>query len=376
MTDRQYGKFWEFQLSSVIAVAVIAWLAITLRGLYAFQRQWWDEDVVIDFTTQYNPLELLWQVPIGQPHFGSYYALVDGWATITGLPVLTGRVISVAAGLGIVAAIYWLATKWPTMHGTRGIAVGLALTCPVLVIQSGWLRMYALLTLSTTLSWGVLSRRGGTWTWAGLAVATAWIHPYGIFVAVSQILWLVFPGRMGSARKQIAVVLAGVVPAVGVLVAKIFSEYLPIYPRRTVAASTLRHLPAAPDALEVLLLPVGLILGRLSLLPQIIAVTVVLACLAYGIGWQLGQRWVGVCLWWAIAPILMAVVASYAVTPIFQLKYLVVSLPPLLLLLAAGINNLEPKWRWAAFAVILTSNVTTLVVGLSDPTWFALRVLP
>jgi len=356
----------------VVGITILA-LGVILRGIFAFQRVWWDEQTTLKFISQYNAIELLYMVPIRQPNFGLYYALVDLWATLTTLPPITGRVFSLAAGIALVPVIY-LTIRRLIEDNTALLAGILAATAPVFIIQSGWLRMYALLTLATTLSWLLLWQNEQRVWWAVVASVTIWLHPYGLFVVASQIAYVLFV-RQGVNYRATGIVSVSFLLASGVLAAKFFRGYLPHIVSRPLSGTALLHIPTPPDALTIVATPAALLVGRIDLAVQIPAAVLVTGLICVGIARRWRSESVQVLLWWAAGPILLAITVSYLASPIYQLKYLVVAAPAVVGLVAVGLSTVKPRLRYTLLAVLVGVQLAAVISGTGDPTWYALRVL-
>lgn len=360
-------------LASVIVAILVLLVGILLRFIYLFQKVWWDEGVTIRFVREYTPLELLWEVPLHQPHFGPYYTLVGLWVDLSGLPVISARGLSLVAGVGVLVGIYYVMNR--TVDG--GVAIFTAAICasaPILVIQSGWLRMYALLTLLTVCSWGLIAVGSQRWLWAGCSIGLIWLHPFGLFVVATQVAWLVVDRHRVEWRPTIAVTV-GAIPAVGILLAKVFRDSLGVA-NGDLSGATLKHIVSEPSLQRIVLTPAVLVVGRINLKIQYIASVVVLVLFALAVYRRWDESMTRLLTAWALGPIVLAASVSYLATPIYQAKYLVVSSPAVVALVVLGSQTLGSKAQYTALIVIVLAQLAALHHGLQDPTWYALRVIP
>lgn len=358
---------------SIIQTLAILTLAVAVRILATENPVWGDEEITIRFVRALSWWGLLVELPTRQPHLPPYYLLLNIWER-TGLPIITARVLSVVAGSSVVVVVWLLGREWWSESVGRDAAVLVALS-PVAVLQSGWLRMYAIFTLLACLSWLFLSRRreraaGGRW-WLPSAVVVIWIHPLGMFLTAAQVayLWTVEhrPWRVTI------VAAAAAAPVALLLVAKILGTYgyLPV---EAAGTASLVHLKAPPGVPEVIGLPGALLLGRLYTewqLPALVLTTWVVALGLRRVSSDHGVERLG---WWLAGPVVGSLVASYALRPVWQLKYLAVVGPAVALLVAATVRDWPPRRRYVVLGLVVATQVVILFPALTVSPWSALRV--
>lgn len=63
-------------------------------------------------------------------------------------------------------------------------------------------------------------------------------------------------------------------------------------------------------------------------------------------------------LTWVIAPLVVIFLFSLR-RPLYVDRYFIILLPPLILLTAAGLSTMQPRWRWAATLIALASALTS-----------------
>lgn len=358
---------------SIIQTLAILTLAVSIRIVATGNPVWGDEEITIRFVRSLSWRGLLVEFPTRQPHLPPYYLLLNIWER-TGLPIITARVLSVVAGSSVVVVVWLLGREWWSESVGRDAAVLVALS-PVAVLQSGWLRMYAIFTLLACLSWLFLSRRreraaGGRW-WLPSAVVVIWIHPFGMFLTAAQVayLWTVKP------RPWRAAIVSGAAaaPVVLLLVAKLLGTYghLPV---EAAGTASLVHLKAPPTLPDVLGLPGALLLGRLYTEAQIPALVLTSWLVALGFYRFRSDHHIERLGWWLAGPVVGSVVASYALRPIWQMKYLAVVTPAVALLVAATVRDWPVRRRYAILGLIVTTQAVMLIPALQVSPWPALRV--
>lgn len=342
-------------------------LALLLRIWSLGQDLWWDEENVVDIVAEYSFLELVWAVPANQPHFPSYYLLIDAWTQL-GFSVLSGRIFSLVGGTIAVLATLRLGQRWfsDRVGVVAGLLIGLS---PVMVIQSGWLRMYGLLAGSAAISWLALdiaqssSSRKYWALWSAAISAAVFLHPFGFFLVAAQAFVLFGAEESPDVQSLVLPTIAMVVGAVTIL-QKLTT--------RGGQPTELKHLSSAPTLADVVATPIALLIGRFGSWIQI-AVAVVILTVALGKIGSGHQPRMELLSWFSV-PLIGAVVVSHVLSPIFQLKYLVIVAPAVALLLADILDD----WGWRIQATVLSAILFTAiaVIAFGETPWFALRALP
>jgi mannosyltransferase len=264
------------------------------------------------------------------------------------------RLPSATFGVANIVALYWLGTM--TVGRTAGLigAVLLALS-PFHLWYSQEARMYSLLALAATLYAATcfhylrapaLSR--GAWvSLAGLALVYS--HPYGaldwIAIAVAFAVF-VLPPTSPPPRTMLVWAVSNAIVAAG------FAPWARILAGRAQEIAADGFWIPAPTLPFVLNNLISLAGGRLF--AGVILIGVVL-----GIVGRL-RRDVAVLCVWIVAPAAIGIVASIPSTPIFMSRYVIGSLPPLILLSAFGWTKYAKDWRGA-----ILSTAVVAVAGLA-----------
>ena len=264
------------------------------------------------------------------------------------------RLPSAIFGVANIVALYWLGSM--TVGRTAGL-IGAALLAlsPFHVWYSQEARMYSLLALAATLyaatSFHYLrapSLARGAWvSLAGLALVYS--HPYGALDWIAIVVaFAVFVLSATSSPPRTMLVWA----ASNVIVAAGFAPWVRILASRAHAIAAHGFWIPAPT-LPFVLEHLRRVVGGGRLFAGVILIGVVL-----GIVGRL-RRDVAVLCVWIVAPVAIGIVASILSTPIFLSRYVIGSLPPLLLLSAFGWTKYAKDWRGA----ILSAAVIVATIG-------------
>lgn len=307
-------------------------------------------------------------------HPPGYLLLLFGVQKLFGHSEAALRLPSALAGILSLWLVYLLGRKlYSWREGV--IATGLMAVSWAPVYYSQEARPYAfliLLSLLTTYLWlPFLPLPGGrarvsAWQTAAYvlaALAAAYCHYFGLLLVLLQgaaALVFALVRRRGIGRVVVvyALVLIGYLPWLAFVGTQIGGQFAAPLPRppASIFAEFFRHIFAGPRYLVALVLALyGAALG-----------CVVLRAARRAQPWRkvLADSWAGLLLAaWLIVPLAAAFIESWALLPIVQLRYLLISLPPAYLLLARAITVLPlPGWgRWMLAAGVMAVCLTVLV---------------
>jgi mannosyltransferase len=199
--------------------------------------------------------------------------------------------------------------------------------------------------------------------WATVSVFAVFMHPFCGFVLAAQVasLALLPPGRipLRAAVPATLGIAAALVP-LAVLLARSPTERIAWIPAPTfdlVRGYAERLVGADNGEVQLLLY---LLLGGIAIAGALAA--------ARRRGWRTLQAWrVGLVVSWLLAPFVLGLIVSLA-QPLLQSRYLVVALPPLAILAAAGLVRL----RWvpaivAGVALLMALHVADVRDGYDRP---------
>lgn len=359
---RQFGLFL-----AAIAVSIPRFAAV-------YQPVWHDEVITMRYLTEYGYWGLLIDLPLHQPHFPLYYLMIELWTQVTGLHPLTARQFSVVAGFFVVFVTVQIGREWADIE-TGALAGSLLVISPTLVIQSGWLRMYALLTLATALCWWAYARarmQDTWWRWVVVAGLTVHLHPYGLLLVATIVAVALYDSTPPAGPLLVLGVISA--PLIGLLGLKLAGTYGLVDSVAMAGTASLIHLSSPPTLWHVAGLPGALLFGRLTTPTHLLFAVSVLV----GIGavmWRdrahTGVRWA---TYWLVLPVLGVLGLSYTLQPIWQLKYLVIVAPPVALLLAIGLRQLPQPVRYGAVTLIVLTQAFILLRWGAMGDWLAIRV--
>jgi len=265
------------------------------------------------------------------------------------------RLPSSVLGVLNVAALYWLGRLAATRAAALIAAALLALS-PFAIFHSQEVRMYALLALAATLLGGCglwLTQRPA-WPRALLAslagAALLYSHPYGLPTWLCLVAAVALTVSGDDARSRIAVWVASqaiaamaFLPWIWVLLTRARaveqSSFWVPFPTPAYVFGEILQLTSGPWVLAFLLVSAAIAVIASLRRTRVIAPP--------------SPRTVLALLLWCVGSIVIGVAASAIGTPVFVARYVIGSLPPLLLLAAIGIAGLirGPATFVAALAV-------------------------
>jgi 4-amino-4-deoxy-L-arabinose transferase-like glycosyltransferase len=310
-----------------------------------------------------------WLVRTTEPNMALYYALLHGWVRL-GAGEAAVRALSVAAAVAVIPVFYVLGVR---LVGRRAalLASFLLGANAFFVRYAQEARSYALLLLLTTASWALLLRaleRPSTTRWVAYVGGTAlaaYTHLFGVWVIAAQLVTAVLVRRWRGAWREFAAALVAIALLLAPLAAwaaasPVTLGWVPRPTMRTLAdfaeeitgygGGWLAALYAALATAFVVGAPrAGRRRATSARAPRDPAASAGDEAVDAG---ALDARWSAAALvTWLSVPIIGALAVSYLVTPVFYPRFLIISLPPLVLLAAAGAGAIRPRWA-AALAML------------------------
>jgi mannosyltransferase len=351
-------------------------LAMLLRVLFLGKESlWWDEaeSVRIAGASWRGLADILWN---GQANMGFYYGLLHVWLGL-GRSEFALRALSVVIAVMTVPACYLLGAR---LFGRRaGFLAALLIAINVYHLRySQEARSYALVVLLVTLAslFFVSAVRRPSWTawglYTGAIVLGVYSHFFVVFVLIAHWISLAFlPRRVVPWRS--VMISAG---AIGMLLLPIVVfavmkdrgqiDWISHAPPDFVARA-FTYLAGGSSASGI---PVADRLFRVSELGRrvlwLLYAAFVAVALANG-----GRLWLrsrispetwdyGFLVAWLVVPPILAYLISL-IKPMFIFYYLIVSLPPLVVLAADGLSRIRSTVMYAA-ALIVFASITGLQV--------------
>jgi mannosyltransferase len=332
---------------AVVLLLLVVLLALGLRFYCLDAQSLWNDEGTSVAVAQ-RDLGTIARDAAHDIHPPLYYWLLNGWVRLFGTGEVAVRSLSALLGVALVALTYALGRllvgQW------IGLGAGfLAAIHPFQVYYAQEARMYMLLGVLTAGVIWMLARlleRGSLLTWAALVLLEAaglYTHYSFVFIILvlnlAYALWLLFAWRseavwlraLNWVLSQVAVVL-------------LFLPWLPTAIQQVTTwptpAQAAQFFPALADTWRWLVLGPTIGTGEVVIPLCVAALLVVVGILALGKGW-LGKRalegkWILVLLvlWLGLPVILMFALGLYREA---YLKFLLVTTPPVTLLLACGL---------------------------------------
>lgn len=333
---------WRFALGALVLLALA--LAFYRLGSKSFDL---DESTSVSYAN-YGMGDLVKVVTGGDPNMGLYHVLLRPWVIVLGDSEATARALSaVVAGIAVLV----VAVLGGRLFGRMtGLVAGLLLASNQFFIQyaqtaRGYELVVLLVALSSYFFVAELERPapGNRVAYVASSALAIYAHYFAVYVLVAQLVTLVTLRRR-SALTRAWITVAATIVALG-LPAAVFAARA-----GTGRISWIKQ----PSLQDIRQLPIDLAGGSTPL------AWVLLALALYGLVRGLGdrERWrAGFTATWLLSPVLLAFAVSF-VTPMFLSYYLIVVLPALVLLAAAGLVRLPGR----ATRVIVLVGLVALTV--------------
>ncbi len=370
---------WRFlgPYETTVDLIGIMLLAVLLRVLFLGKESlWWDEaeSVRIAGADWRHLIDTLWN---GQANMGFYYALLHMWLGL-GRTEFALRALSVLFAVITIPLCYVLGLR---LFGRRsGLLAALLITLNVYHVRySQEARSYALVVLLVTLSslfYVAAIRRPSGRAWGLYTIAIVfglYSHFFVVLVLMAHWISLAFLPRR-DVPWRFVVMSAG---AIGILLLPlvVFSltkdkgqiDWISRVPPDFVPRAYTYLAGAAPVSDNI---PVGATLFRVAEVGRRLLWLLYAAFVAVALA-NAARLWVrvratpetwgyGFLLTWLLVPPILAYIVSL-IKPVFIFYYLIVSLPPLVLLAADGLSRIRSPSTYAG-ALIIFASLTTLQV--------------
>jgi mannosyltransferase len=345
---------------TAISLAAITLLGACLRLLHLGQKSyWWDEIATIRLARMPLPefLHALWRF---EANMSFYYLLVRGWIQF-GDGEAWLRLLSAIFAIAAIPAIY--AVGKVVSGRTTGLLAALILSVNAAhVAYAQEARSYSLLIFLCLLSLLFFLRmdESGTFnavSYVAVSTLAVYTHFFAVFFLAAQ--WSSLPWRRWTAGQWKKFLLPIFVTAVLISPALAYMAF-----RRTEQLAWLGH----PNVREIVQLVYVLVANLGAYRRELAILYLVLGVLALrGAFWGARTK-TDAAVRWRILVVAtcvgLPVVLVYAIsfwTPIFFPRFLLICLPPFVLLAAHGLADLRPSWfRLAACALVVALSVGAL----------------
>lgn len=299
-----------------VLLGVLAGMTAFSVDFIVFGEPYVDSRITMEMVRRYDVLGILFELPIRQPHYPTWYLL----------PEIFGRdvTLSVNAALFTVSALFVVLTA-RLLYGSyfsQYFAAILVSFSPFMATQAGWLRMYA--PLSALVAAAIYFKMAGDRApAAGVSILAAAVHPFGAFISIWTALWLWTEGE-----SRLAAALASLPALWGAAFMSV--NYLAIY-RAGAEASLENGLSytggTAPGAFEIVVAPVSSLAGS-PITASHVALALIVTVLV------VASRPRADLLLLVAGSVLSIAIASHVFYPVFKLKYTAVVSPAVAVILA------------------------------------------
>jgi mannosyltransferase len=322
-------------------------LATTLALLFLGEKSLWlDEATSITLARDWTSI---WPVMLRyNANMWLYYTLLYFWLNL-GASEFVVRSLSAIFAIATVPVIYVLGTR--LFGAWVGMLAGLLLALNAFFIHYAQeARSYSLLVFLTTLSSYFFVRGVGetSWKhWGGYVITITlalYAHYFGALVLVAHITSLIIPRKEKIPWKGLAI--SGVATVLLLLPLALFQPL-------GIGQPTWVQPPEVDDIRRLFIALVG---GSRKLL--LVYLSLCFVALGFAVARFRGKSppkiWhYAFLIAWLLAPVVIAFVISRLLRPIFVDRYLIICLPPCVLLTATGLSNINHRWIFAAILTIL-----------------------
>jgi mannosyltransferase len=341
---------WLPLLALAVLAAVLCFYRIDAQSL------WYDEGISAFQLTRSYPEILRAAALDSHPPF--YYWSLKAWGNLFSASETGLRSLSAVSGIAAVALTFAIAQRlFGTLTAT--IAGVLLAVAPLAVYYAQEVRMYALVTALCLLAAWAYTRRT-YWLYSLATIAALYTQylaiAFVIALNVHALVWLRSRGRTETLKWLVANAIA----------AAAFLPWLPTFLDQQ--THTLNTRPRTAEELLTQTLAAyggGLARGDILLITGSLLAAIALLSIAFGKDWE--PKTLALLLW--LVP-LGLVVALGLRSGLFELRYLVLSLPGLMLLTALGIQRLarHPVASFSIATLAIAPAGSALSQQYFDPT--------
>jgi 4-amino-4-deoxy-L-arabinose transferase-like glycosyltransferase len=326
----------------VILLAITV-LALLLRLLFLGQESFWGDELASVRRAQLD-WQSFWELISGAPAMTLYYVVLRFWILLSDSE-FTVRILSVIPGVATIPLIYLLGRR--LFNAKIGLIAALLLAVNAFHIQySQEARGYSLLVFLLTLSsWFLIrsmERPSSGINWAGYIVTSVlavFAHPFALLVGLTQVSSLVFLPRQNVPWGKLFA--SGIL--IGVALLPILANVVDdsVDPDAAVESQPLGWIPET--SLEVISNFATNLTGRGGILLLIlylvpVLITGITALRTWASTKASFESWkYGLLLTWLFLPIIITLAYSFLIAPALVPRYLIICLPPLLILTSAGV---------------------------------------
>ncbi len=333
----------------MLGVMLGAW-AWRLAGINS-QSLWRDEVDSLRFALRPLPRVLAAFTRPGE-NGPLFYLLLRPWLAAAGHSEYALRFPSIILGALAVALIY----AWARKLFGRSLGPGAALLAALLLAVNPYhvwysqeARMYALVTVTVLLAmwfFAAAMEKNGWRSWAGWYLFVSlgfYIHVLAILALPVQGAWLLVTPRWRRRWRRALAALALLILPYLPLIGWQWTLLRDVHFRTGHAFTPLPRMLATLFTVQIQ----GILLGG----RWVFSLPIFLLCGAFLLPPARKKAWGMLGAWWLLPPLLLF--ALTLITPLFTDRYLIWTLPALILLLTLGAMQVARQSRWLALALIL-----------------------
>jgi mannosyltransferase len=363
--------------ATMVAMLAIVAAGLWFRALHILSEPLWLDEAYSAYAAA-KGWGFLWHVvPLYETHPPFYYSLVRAWTLVAGTSLGGHRSLGLLCGLATLAVVVTigreLARRWPATFGTGRLlalaALLLAALMPSLVEMTREVRPYPVMILTYAATLLALLKLGRI-AEAELRIAPApfagylaglalmlWLHNLGpLWGAAIGLAFLALVARPGLSRRDWTLFLGG-----HLLVALVWLPALLILADQ---APTWVHSTWLKFSFDAMLWRLSLLWAAPGAIPEvmaaILAVGTIVTLLRLREGWRLALA-LGLL---AILPVLLSILLSIAVAPVFIPRTMTPAGVPALVALAIGGVGLARPWRWLMLGALVMLALQMAVMDL------------
>jgi len=341
---------WMQYWASVLLVALLGFIYRIVKSQW--YRAWADEWLTIGYVSDFNSLQgYLFEFPIIQPHFPTYYMGLDVWLSLVGSSYQAARLYSSLWGLlGIVA----IALLGVTLRNRRtGLIAALVLAFnPFHIYLSQTIRMYSMLICLSALSLTTFLRYRRRRTtlrltaYVSITLLFAYTHVFAFFFVAAQLLQLLLSLDCNVLRGYFVpgmIIGVGLLPGTALLLWRVL---LQTNPNGRGSIEAIPHVEGAPGLYDAGAVFVRLLVGRFNHILELVPLLLISAMALYAVSqlWHTDRFSATTLVAWVFLPMLVTGILSYVLFPLWdwnQARYLSPIMPAILVAFALGIDLLE-----------------------------------
>lgn len=370
---------------------VLVGALVRLYGL-GIESLWTDELITLEFIRRYSAVELLVEIPLNQPHLPLYYVLLDLWAGAFGTSATALRLLSALFSILAIPVLYLVGRD--LFEETAGLVAALIFALTQFhVYHAQEVRMYSLVALLSLVSLWLFVRlfeettRGTAVAYVLATLALLLTHPFAALVVLAEGGYVAFRVLSGqSVPRSLAVgtglVVAVLAPIGVVLLSRVGLggtsspfPYIPPATPRLVARVVLQFFAQTSIFLATVFVGV-LVAGNLTLGLTDGCISKSLSRSPRATLRELRERvsfssapGVELLVVWLGATLLVPVVVSWVLFPVFWPRYVLPASLGLYLLVGRGVSRLQrPPLRIAMVVLLLVAIAPVTAYDLTTDT--------